>query len=209
MPTLMRRSVRTGPVGSGALGRRQPSRGDLPPQAIAPRARSSEAGARRRRASPASDRRQARTPLPADRPHRQHAPSATKGERARAGIRSRWMLDLGRRGTMVQVSVELADATRVTGRGPEPSQPQEPRRARLRPRPWPGRWAPIPGRPYSGLALGKDAPLALPNHAGTGASDQLRGAVSLPPKRARAPGASRLSLLVRGGTAPPIRARLS
>jgi hypothetical protein len=39
-------------------------------------------------------------------------------------------------------------------------------------------------------------PLALPNHAGTGASDQLRGAVLLPPKQARAPGASRLSLLV-------------
>ena len=36
----------------------------------------------------------------------------------------------------------------------------------------------------------------LPNHAGTGASDEIRGAVSLPPKRARAPGASRLSLLV-------------
>jgi hypothetical protein len=53
-----------------------------------------------------------------------------------------------------------------------------------------------PSQSYSGLALGNDAPLALPNHAGTGASDQLRGAVSLPPKRARAPGASRLSLLV-------------
>ena len=77
----------------------------------------------------------------------------------------------------------------------------------LRPRPWPGRRGPIPGRPYSGLALGNDAPLALPNHAETGASDQLRGAVSLateagasplaprdsrcsPPKQERAYGAS-------------------
>jgi hypothetical protein len=39
MPTLMRRSVRRGPVGSGTLGNR--SRGDLPSSAIAPRARSS------------------------------------------------------------------------------------------------------------------------------------------------------------------------
>jgi hypothetical protein len=61
----------------------------------------------------------------------------------------------------------------------------------------------IDGRPAATSAMGDTSSRSAGNsiadaskHAGAGASDQLRGAVALPPKQARAYGASRLSLLV-------------
>jgi hypothetical protein len=68
---------------------------------------------------------------------------------------------LGERGPADVIS---ASPNRAGTPGFRAERPHEPRRARLRP--WPGRWAPIRGRPYSGLALGNDAPLALPSTRG-------------------------------------------
>ena len=65
--------------------------------------------------------------------------------------------------------------------------------ARIRIPPWLGRRTRLPDPPFAPART-----LAIA-HAGARRSNHLRGAVALPPKQARAYGASRLSLLVRSG----------